>query len=87
MNGKLSNGRLSNGVIMSPDHGSGKGGLSPQDLLYQLSPDSGSPHAHKGGMKGCIPRGAQKNSLKARLLEARMESQKVQLRHVLKQKI
>ncbi|XP_014505355.1 uncharacterized protein LOC106765295 [Vigna radiata var. radiata] len=87
MNGKLSNGRLSNGVIMSPDHGSGKGGLSPQDLLYQLSPESGSPHAHKGGMKGCIPRGAQKNSLKARLLEARMESQKVQLRHVLKQKI
>jgi len=87
MNGKLSNGRLSNGVIMSPDHGSRKGGLSPQDLLYQLSPESGSPHAHKGGMKGCIPRGAQKNSLKARLLEARMESQKVQLRHVLKQKI
>ncbi|CAJ1971395.1 unnamed protein product [Sphenostylis stenocarpa] len=87
MNGRLSNGRLSNGVIVSPDHGSGKGGLSPQDILYQLSPDSGSPHGHRGGMKGCIPRGAQKNSLKARLLEARMESQKVQLRHVLKQKI
>ncbi|KAK7320384.1 hypothetical protein VNO77_29805 [Canavalia gladiata] len=86
INGRLSNGRLSNGVIMSPDHGSGKDGLSPQDLLYQLSPDSGSPHAHRG-MKGCIPRSAQKNSLKARLLEARMESQKVQLRHVLKQKI
>ncbi|XP_027368585.1 uncharacterized protein LOC113874565 [Abrus precatorius] len=86
LNGKLSNGRLSNGV-MSPDHGSGKGGLSPQDLLYQLSsPESGSPHAHRG-MKGCIPRGTQKNSLKARLLEAKMESQKVQLRHVLKQKI
>lgn len=86
MNGRLSNGMLSNGVIMSPDHGSGKGGLSPQDLLYQLSPESGSPHAHQG-MKGCIPRTAQKNSLKARLMEARMESQKVQLRHVLKQKI
>ncbi|KAG5053367.1 hypothetical protein JHK87_005565 [Glycine soja] len=86
MNGRLSNGMLSNGGIMSPDHGSGKGGLSPQDLLYQLSPESGSPHAHRG-MKGCIPRTVQKNSLKARLMEARMESQKVQLRHVLKQKI
>ncbi|KAJ1389573.1 hypothetical protein SESBI_38190 [Sesbania bispinosa] len=86
MNGKLSNGRLSNGGIMSPDHGSGKDGLSPQDLLYQLSPsESGSPHSHRG-MKGCIPRTGQKNSLKAKLLEARMESQKVQLRHVLKQK-
>ncbi|RDX64720.1 hypothetical protein CR513_56684, partial [Mucuna pruriens] len=86
MDGKLSNGRLSNGVIMSPDHGSGKDGLSPQDLLYQLSPECGSPHTHRG-MKGCIPRTVQKNSLKARLLEARMESQKVQLRHVLKHKI
>ncbi|KAL2316762.1 hypothetical protein Fmac_030638 [Flemingia macrophylla] len=88
MNGRLSNGMLSNGVInVSPDHGSGKGGLSPQDLLYQLSPESGTPHAAHRGMKGCIPRTVQKNSLKARLLEARMESQKVQLRHVLKQKI
>ncbi|XP_004491394.1 uncharacterized protein [Cicer arietinum] len=84
MNGKLSNGRLSNA---SPDCGSGKGGLSPQDLEYRFSPsESGSPHSQRG-MKGCIPRGAQKHSLKAKLLEARMESQKVQLRHVLKQKI
>ncbi|XP_057441182.1 uncharacterized protein LOC130733119 [Lotus japonicus] len=87
MDGKLSNGRLSNGSIMSPEHGSGKGGLSPQDPLYQLSPrESGSPHSHRG-MKGCIPRGALKNSLKAKLLEARLESQRVQIRHVLKQKI
>lgn len=72
---------------MSPEHGSGKGGLSPQDPLYQLSPrESGSPHSHRG-MKGCIPRGALKNSLKAKLLEARLESQRVQIRHVLKQKI
>ncbi|KAJ1407916.1 hypothetical protein SESBI_23946 [Sesbania bispinosa] len=34
------------------------------------SPDSGN--LHNRGMKGCIPRSAQKNSLKARLLEARM---------------
>lgn len=87
MNGRLSNGRLSCGGIMSPDRGSGKGGLSPRDLLCQLSsPESGNPHVHRG-MKGCIPRSTQKNSLKARLLEARMESQKLQLRHVLKQKI
>lgn len=73
-NGRLSNGRLSNGAIMSPDEWS--------------SPDSGNSHINRA-MKGCIewPRSAQKNSLKARLLEARMESQKVQLRQVLKQKI
>ncbi|CAL5190673.1 unnamed protein product [Lathyrus oleraceus] len=87
VNGKLSNGRLSNASIASPDPGSGKGGLSPHDLQYQFSPsESGSPHSQRG-MKGCIPRGAQKNSLKAKLLEARMESQKIQLRHVLNQKI
>ncbi|KAH1121117.1 hypothetical protein J1N35_004277 [Gossypium stocksii] len=86
-NGRLSNGRKSNGGIVSPDQGSGKGGLSPS-MGQWSSPDSGHPHITKG-MKGCIdwPRGAQKNSLKAKLLEARMESQKVQLRHVLKQKI
>ncbi|KAL0302039.1 UNVERIFIED_CONTAM: hypothetical protein Sradi_6480700 [Sesamum radiatum] len=88
-NGRLSNGRLSNGAIMSPDHGSAKGGLSPQDLSGQWSsPDSGNPHINRA-MKGCIewPRSAQKSSLKARLLEARMENQKIQLRQVLKQKI
>ncbi|CAL0315890.1 unnamed protein product [Lupinus luteus] len=86
INERLSNGRFSNVGIMSPDHGSGKGGLSPQDLLYQLSsPESGNPHSQQG-MKGCIPRGTQKNSLKSKLFEAKMESQKVQLRHVLKQK-
>ncbi|KAK1561888.1 hypothetical protein Q3G72_002530 [Acer saccharum] len=89
MKGRLSNGRLSNVSLMSPDRGSGKGDLSPPDLVGQWSsPESGNPHITRG-MKGCIewPRGAQKNSLKAKLMEARMESQKVQLRHVLKQKI
>ncbi|XP_022753129.1 uncharacterized protein LOC111301599 [Durio zibethinus] len=79
-NGRLSNGRKSNGSIISPDQGSGKGGISPQDLVEQWSP-SDSSHLHiTRGMKGCIEwcRGAQKT---------RMESQKVQLRHVLKQKI
>ncbi|XP_004500060.1 uncharacterized protein [Cicer arietinum] len=86
MNGRLSNGKVSNGGIMSPEWGLDKGGLSPQDILCQLSsPDSGS--VHNRGMKGCIPRTGPKGSLKARLMEARMESHKVQLRHVLKQKI
>ncbi|CAL0307404.1 unnamed protein product [Lupinus luteus] len=86
IDGRLSNGRLSNVGNMSPDCGSGKGGLSPQDLLYQLSsPESGNPHSHRG-MKGCIPRSTQKHNLKSKLLEARVESQKIQLRHVLKQK-
>ncbi|KAF8023731.1 hypothetical protein BT93_F1043 [Corymbia citriodora subsp. variegata] len=89
MNGRLCNGRISNGAVMSPDHGSSKGGFSPSDTVSQWSsPDTGNPHITRG-MKGCIewPRGAQKTSLKAKLLEARMESQKIQLRHVLKQKM
>ncbi|XP_056173139.1 uncharacterized protein LOC115675152 [Syzygium oleosum] len=88
-NGRLSNGRIPNGAVMSPDHGSGKDGFSPSDIVSQRSsPDTGNPHITRG-MKGCIewPRGAQKTSLKAKLLEARMESQKIQLRHVLKQKM
>ncbi|KAK8527234.1 hypothetical protein V6N12_054456 [Hibiscus sabdariffa] len=73
-NGRLSNGKTSNGSIVSPDRGSGKGGFSPSVGQWS-SPDS----SHPQGMKGCIdwPRGTQKNSLKAKLLEARMESQKV----------
>lgn len=89
INGRLSNGRISNVSAYSPDRGSGKGGYSPQDMVgHWSSPESGNPHITKG-MKGCIewPRGAQKHSLKAKLLEARVESQKVQLRQVLKQKI
>lgn len=85
INGRLSNGRISNAGTMSPDRGSGQGGFSPSDLPAQWSsPDSGNGHIR--GMKGCIPRTGQKHSLKAKLLEARMESQKVQLRHVLNQK-
>ncbi|KAK6774178.1 hypothetical protein RDI58_029417 [Solanum bulbocastanum] len=87
--GKLSNGRLSNGAILSPDHGSSKAGFSPLDLGQEWSsPESGNSQiAH--GMKGCIewPHNSQKKSLKAKLLQARTESQKVQLRQVLKQKI
>ncbi|XP_057957272.1 uncharacterized protein At5g41620-like [Malania oleifera] len=87
--GRLSNGRSSNGSIVSPDRGSDKGGLSPSDFMGRWSsPDSANPHVNRV-MKGCIewPRNMQKSSLKSKLLEARMESQKIQLRQVLKQKI
>ncbi|KAM7504180.1 hypothetical protein LguiB_003084 [Lonicera macranthoides] len=75
-NGQLTNG----GVMMSLEPGS-------QDQ-WRSSPESengnGNPHITRG-MKGCIewPRGGvqQKNSLKAKLMEARMETQKIQLRH------
>ncbi|KAJ8763633.1 hypothetical protein K2173_003105 [Erythroxylum novogranatense] len=89
INGRLSDGRKSNGSILSPDQGSVKGGLSPSEMMSQWgSPNAGNPYITQG-LKGCIdsPRGAQKNSLKAKLLEARMDRQKVQLRRVLEEKI
>ncbi|KAF9672684.1 hypothetical protein SADUNF_Sadunf11G0068900 [Salix dunnii] len=88
LNSRLSNGRKSNAGIKSPDKVSGESRLSPPDLMGQWSsPDSVNPHITRG-MKGCIdwPLG-HKSSLKSKLLEARMESQRVQLRHVLRQKI
>ncbi|KAI3820528.1 hypothetical protein L1987_08076 [Smallanthus sonchifolius] len=83
LNGRLSNeSHLSSGTHLSPG---GSSVMSPSE--WSCSPGSGSnPHI----MKGCIewPRGVmQKHSLKAKLMEARMESQKLQLRQVLKQKI
>ncbi|OVA10545.1 hypothetical protein BVC80_8987g17 [Macleaya cordata] len=88
-NERLSNGRMPNGGINSPDRRSGEGGFSSPSLvsLQWSSPDSGNPQTK--GMKGCIEwkRANHRNSLKAKLLEARLESQKYQLRHVLKQKI
>ncbi|KAA0033992.1 E3 ubiquitin-protein ligase BRE1A-like [Cucumis melo var. makuwa] len=87
INARLSNGRLSSASILSADGGSVRSGISPPELTGQWSsPDSGNGHATRG-KKGCIPRNTIKGSLKAKLLEARMESHKVQLRQVLKQKI
>lgn len=92
-NGRLSNGKVSSsGAPISPDHASGKSGFSPSDMVGWSSPDSVNTHINRGMKKGCVewPRGGgvhQKQSLKHRLLEARMESQKIQLRQVLKQKI
>ncbi|CAL9090708.1 unnamed protein product, partial [Musa acuminata var. zebrina] len=81
------NGMISKGTL-SPDLGFGEVGLSPGSITQWSSADSLNLHTTRE-MKGCIewPRGKQKYSLKAQLMEARMESQKIQLRHVLKQKI
>lgn len=94
-NARISNARISNARTSvgnySPEVGLHEIGLSPSQSLgdHWSSPDSMNLQ-YPRGFRGCIecPRGMQqKHSLKAKLLEARMESQKVQLRHVLKQKI
>ncbi|KAL5203535.1 hypothetical protein ABZP36_014487 [Zizania latifolia] len=90
LNGMLSSGRMSNGGALSPILKNGEvctvspnaGGWSP-DLL--------NPHVVRA-MKGCIewPLGAQKHNqsnLKSKLLEAKLDGRKVQLRQALKQKI
>ncbi|KAH7662089.1 Myosin rod fragments domain-containing protein [Dioscorea alata] len=89
INGRLSNGRMSNATTLSPERLSGEIGSSPRSLVQWSSPDSVNPPYIIRGTKGCIewPRGTQKQSLKAKLLEARIESQKIQLKQVLKQKI
>ncbi|KAJ6825479.1 uncharacterized protein M6B38_376350 [Iris pallida] len=73
-----------------------KGGLSEADLglpkleQWGSSPESANPDAAVAqGAKGCIewPCGSvHKHSLKAKLLEARLECNKFQIRHVIKQK-
>jgi hypothetical protein len=82
LNGKFSNKET------SPRRKSWEGMLRHQDSMEQWSsPESVNPHVTQGIKKRFKwSRGIQKNSLKAKLLEARMESQKAQLRSVLKQK-
>ena len=86
INGRVSfsNARKSNAGMVSP----GKGGFSKLDLVGS-SPDSAYANVNRGGMKGCIewPRGTHKNNVKTKLMEAQVESQKVQLKHVLEHKI
>jgi len=69
-------------------NGSGKDQYNPSDMMGWSSPDLLNPHLNRE-RKGCIerPRGGQKNSLKNKLLQARKEAQKLQLRQVLQQKI
>ncbi|GMY36892.1 hypothetical protein FCV25MIE_32134 [Fagus crenata] len=83
--------RLPNVTVSSvkkafPCKGSAEGEFICQDIVAQRSAtDSANPHITRG-MKGCIewPRGIPKHNMKAKLLEVRIESQKSQLRHILK---
>ncbi|CAO2043787.1 unnamed protein product [Urochloa humidicola] len=88
INARSSNVRLSVGTYSTVESGIQEIGLSPPSVGQWSSPDSMNIQFNRG-FKGCIeyPRTSQKHSLKAKLMEARMESQKVQLRQVLKQKI
>lgn len=82
--GRLCNGRLSNATL-SPARKSGETGLSSSSVGNWSSPDLLNSEGIKGGVE-CLW-GSKKQSLKAKLLEARIRSQKVQLRQVLKEKI
>ncbi|OEL23447.1 hypothetical protein BAE44_0015534 [Dichanthelium oligosanthes] len=88
VNARSSNVRLSVGTYSTVESGIQEIGLSPPSVGQWSSPDSMNMQFNRG-FKGCIeyPRTSQKHSLKAKLMEARMESQKVQLRQMLKQKI
>ncbi|KAJ6935158.1 myosin heavy chain [Populus alba x Populus x berolinensis] len=78
LNGKFSNKET------SPRRKSWEGPRHQDSMEQWSSPDSHVTQGIKKRFKWS--RGIQKNSLKAKLLEARMESQKAQLRSVLKQK-
>lgn len=82
--GKLCNGRLSN-ASLSPARNSGETGLSSSSVGNWSSPDLLNSEGSKGRVE-CLW-GSKKQSLEAKLLEARIRSQKVQLRQVLKQKM
>ncbi|XP_047073568.1 uncharacterized protein LOC124683033 [Lolium rigidum] len=78
-------GRLSNGGIYYGTEGGDRGvGLSSPGMERWSSPDSMNSQLNRG-FRGCMEL-VQRQSLKAKLLEARMESQKIQLRHVLNQR-
>ena len=82
---RLSNGTMSCVETSSPVRHSGE--VEPRHRAQSISASLANPHITRG-MKGCIewPRGIQKNVLKAKLSEARIESQKSQLRYILKPK-
>uniref|UniRef100_A0A0A9GDT2 Uncharacterized protein n=1 Tax=Arundo donax TaxID=35708 RepID=A0A0A9GDT2_ARUDO len=86
LNGKLSNGRMSN-VAESPDLRNGEV-CDSSPSIGEWRPELLNPDI-VGAIKGCIewPRGVQKHSLKSKLLDARIDGSKVQLRQALKQKI
>ncbi|KAJ4754448.1 actin cytoskeleton-regulatory complex pan-like protein [Rhynchospora pubera] len=87
ISGEISNGRVSN-ASNSPGLKSHKMGSGSPVVLQWNSPDSVNRHVARS-VNGCIewPRGVQKQSLKSKLMEARVEGKKVQLKHALKQQI
>ncbi|KAL6282061.1 hypothetical protein ACE6H2_012996 [Prunus campanulata] len=86
-------GRLSNGMTSRWGENSNKG-LFEHDTTHRdsagqrIPTDTVNPHITRG-MKGSSiewPRAIQKNGSKVKILDAKIESQKSQLRHVLKQR-
>jgi len=84
INGRLSSASLPNGVYSTAKGSNLDMGDSTPSTAQWSSPDSMNSQLNRG-FRGCMEM-VQRQSLKAKLLEARMESQKIQLRHVLNQK-
>ncbi|XP_008661321.1 uncharacterized isoform X2 [Zea mays] len=84
INGRLSSASLPNGVYSTAKGLNLDMGDSTPSTTQWSSPDSMNSQLNRG-FRGCMEM-VQRQSLKAKLLEARMESQKIQLRHVLNQK-
>ncbi|CAO2187284.1 unnamed protein product [Urochloa humidicola] len=83
-NGRSSSASLPNGVFSTAKGLNFDMGDSTPSTAQWSSPDSMNSQLNRG-FRGCMEL-VQRQSLKAKLLEARMESQKFQLRHVLNQK-
>ena len=83
-NGRSSSASLPNGVFSNAKGLNLDMGDSTPSTLQWSSPDSMNSQLNRG-FRGCMEL-VQRQSLKAKLLEARMETQKIQLRHVLNQK-
>ncbi|KAL3345556.1 hypothetical protein AABB24_024492 [Solanum stoloniferum] len=84
--GRFSNGSTSNVDVVLSENVPAERALAYQDFVnHCCSGGPRNPHTARA-MKGCIewPRGIPKHGLKSKLLEARIESQKSQLRSVLK---
>ncbi|GAB2229988.1 hypothetical protein Droror1_Dr00014244 [Drosera rotundifolia] len=88
-NCRISNGRISSASIISPDDGCLEVGLNRPDLPGQWSPTDSIGSKAGRGKKGCIewPITMQKGSFKHKLIDSKVDGQKIQLRHVLKQNI
>ncbi|KAI0497885.1 hypothetical protein KFK09_021123 [Dendrobium nobile] len=88
-NGRLCNGRSFNATAtLSSSRMSTETGISPASACNWSSSDLLNSHI-SNGVTGRVewPQSTKKQSLKAKLMDARIQSQKVQLRQVLKQKI